>query len=115
MIFNFRDRRERNLHDLAIGDLNLDAGRGEGLGSLHAANCATHAPAVRCDDLYVILAVEWLQSRERLCYFHYLLLPVLYLAFYQPGSLPAFTDATVKWYLAYRNLSVYSSNNDENR
>ena len=84
MILDLCDRRKRNLHDLAIGDLNLNTGRCEGLGGLHAANCATHAPAVRRDDLHVVLAVEWLQSRERLCYFHFLRLPTGILPFTSP-------------------------------
>jgi len=91
VILDLSDRREGDLHDVAICDLNLDAGCGESLGGFHAANCATHAPAVRCDDLHVVLAVEWLQGCERLRYFHCLLLPRL-------GILP-FTSPEV-----YRSL-----------
>ncbi len=88
MIFDLGDRRERDLDDLSIRDLNLYAGCGESLGGFHTSNCSAHAPAVGCDDLHVIFAVKWLQGCERFGDFQGKFLPVRYLAFYGPGSLP---------------------------
>ncbi len=116
MIFDLCDRREWNLDDLSVGDLNLYARCGEGLGGLHAPNCSTNAPAVGRNDLYIVFAVKWLQSRERFSYFHGNFLPVLgILPFTRPEVYRSLADATGKVYLAYRNLSVYSSDNDKNR
>ena len=70
MIFDLRNRGKWNLHDLPVRDLNLDAGSGEGLSGLHTANRASHPPAVGCNDLDVVLAVKWLQGRERFGYLH---------------------------------------------
>jgi len=70
VVFDLRDRRERNLHDLAICNLDLYAGSGEGLGGFHAANCSTHAPPVGRYDLYIVLAIKGLQSCECLGDFH---------------------------------------------
>lgn len=70
MILDFDDGGEGDLYDLAARNLHLDARRGEGLGRLHAANRAAHPPAVSRNDLYVVLAVKWLQSCECLGYFH---------------------------------------------
>ena len=75
MIFDLGDRRERNFYDLAIRDLDLDAWRGERLGCLHAPHCATHTPAIGRNDLYIVLAIEWLQRCECLGYFHSGILP----------------------------------------
>ena len=89
MVLDLGDAREWNLHNISIRDLNLHARCGERLGGLHAPNCPAHASAVCCDDLYVVFAVKWLQSRERFSYFHGKLPPrVGYLAFYWRGSLP---------------------------
>ena len=75
MILDLRYRRKRYLHNLTVCNLNLDAGSGEGLGGLHASNCATHAPAVGRNDLDVVLAVKRLQCRECLSDFHSFILP----------------------------------------
>lgn len=76
MIFDLGDRRERNLDDLSIRDLNLYTGRREGLGGLHTANCSAHAPAVGGNNLNVIFAVKWLQGCERFGYLQGKFLPV---------------------------------------
>ena len=70
MILDLCDRREGDLHYLAIRDLDFDAGRGEGLGRFHAPHCATHAPAVSRNNLYIVLPIQGLQSRECLSDFH---------------------------------------------
>ncbi len=79
VVFDLRNRRERYLHDLAICNLHLYAGSGEGLGSFHAANCATHAPAVGRYNLYIVLAIKRLQSCECLGNFHNSIPPGRYL------------------------------------
>ena len=109
VILDLGDGREGDLDDLPIRYLNLDAGCREGLGGFHAANCSAHAPAVSRNNFHVVLAVKWLQSSERLRYFHSQRSSVSYLALYRHGSLPKPMDATGKLYLAYRKLSVYSS------
>ena len=106
MILDLSDGGKRDLDNLPVRDLNLDAGCREGLGCLHALDFPAHAPAIGRDDLHVIFSVKWLQCRKRLGYLHSNVLPRTYLACYQPGSLPS---ATAKRYLAYRNLSVYLS------
>lgn len=68
MIFDFRDRGERDLHDLPVCYLNFHAWRCEGLGGFHASDFPAHASAVSGNDLHVVLAVKWLQSCERLRY-----------------------------------------------
>ena len=70
VVFDFRDRRKRNLHDLAICNLDFYAGSSEGLGGFHAPNYATHSPTVNGNNFHVVLAIEWLQSRECLRDFH---------------------------------------------
>ena len=75
VILDLRNRRERNLHDLTVRNLDLDAGSREGLSRLHAANRTTHPPAVRCNDLYVVFAVKRLQRCECFGYFHGDVLP----------------------------------------
>ena len=112
MIFDLSYCREGNLNDLSVGALNLYAGSREGLGGFHAANCAADAPAVSGDYFHVVLAIQWLQGCERFCYLHVSFLRLKY-ASYAPGSLPNTANATGKQYLAYRNLSVYSSHNAE--
>ena len=116
MIFDFGDGGKRDLHDLAVRNLHFDAGSREGLRHLHAANRAAHPLAVDRNDLHIVLAVKWLQSGERLGYFHDYILPEAF----QLRLIIAFTwqevyrrppNATGKQDLAYRNLSVYSSPN----
>lgn len=70
MVFDLRYSGKRDLHDLAICDLDFYAGSGEGLGGFHAANCATHAPAVGRNNLHIILTIKGLESRECLSDFH---------------------------------------------
>jgi hypothetical protein len=109
MILDLRDRWKGYLHDLAVRDLDLYAGSGERLGGFHAPNCASHAPAVDRDNLHIVLAIKWLQSRECLGDLHDSFLPEAVLnydsdiALYGIGSLSAATHATGKHYLAYRN------------
>ena len=76
VVFDLRNRREWYLHDLAVCNLHLYAGSGEGLGGFHAANCATHAPAVGRYNLYIVLAIKGLQSCECLGDFHNSIPPV---------------------------------------
>lgn len=108
MILDFHDRREGNFHDLAICDLDLYAGSGEGLGGFHAPDNATHAPAVGGDNLHIVLAIKRLESRECLGNFHRFIPPGgriepgSDIAFYGAGSLSATANATGKHYLAYR-------------
>lgn len=86
-MFDLSNCREGYLYDLAVRDLDLDAGCGERLGGLHTANCSTHTPAVGGNDLDVVLAVERLQSCERFSYFQNLISSTFrYLAFNQHGS-----------------------------
>jgi len=101
VIFNLGDRRKGNLDDLSVCDLNLDARSGEGLGGLHAANFASHAPAVRGNNLHVVFAVKRLQRGECFGYLHNEGPPDLKYAFYAVGSLPSPLNATGKRHLAY--------------
>ena len=111
MILDLGYRRKGYLHNLASRDLDLDAGRGESLGGLHASNCSAHAPAIGRNDLNIVLAVKWLQSRECLGNFHNSILPDAWLsiacldsdiALYAARSLITQANATGKHYLAYR-------------
>lgn len=107
MVFDLRYRRKRYLHDLAICDLDLYAGSGEGLGGFHAANCATHTPAVDRNNLHIVLAIKGLESRECFSDFHNSILRgrmnyVSDIALYGAGSLSTASNATGKHYLAYR-------------
>ena len=70
VIFDLRYCGKRNLHDLAICNLDFYAGSGEGLGGFHASHCATHAPAVRRNNLHIVLPVQRLQSGECFGDFH---------------------------------------------
>ena len=116
MIFDLGDRREGNLDDLSIRDLNLYAGCREGLSGFHATNCPAHTPAVGCNDLDVIFAIKWLQGCERFGYLQGKFPPRFgILPFTRPEVYRSLTDATGKVDLAYRNLPVYSLNNAENR
>jgi hypothetical protein len=81
MVFYFGDLRKWDLNYLAIRAFHFDAGCGQRLSSLHAFYNAAHALAVNHHDFNIVLAVEWLQSRERFSYFHVLLFP--------PNSNPA--------------------------
>jgi hypothetical protein len=73
MVYDFCDRQEGNLDDLAIGAFNLDAGRRQRLCRFHAADDAADAVAVCRHNLYVVLAIEWAQGCEGFSYFHCLL------------------------------------------
>lgn len=75
MILDFGDGGKGDLHDLAVGAFDLDAGSGERLGGLHAFHCSAHSPAIDCNNLDVVLAVKRLQRRECLGYFHRDFLP----------------------------------------
>ena len=75
VIFDLRYRREWYFYDLAIGTFDLYARSSEGLGGFHASNRTTHASAVNRDNLHVVLAIEWLQSRKCLGDFHDFILP----------------------------------------
>ena len=113
MIFDLGDCREGNLYDLSIGALNLYAGSREGLGGFHAANCTAYAPAVSGDYFHVVLAIQWLQGCERFCYLQVDFLPGSNMPLTGPEVYRTAANATGKQYLAYRNLSVYSSHNAE--
>ena len=76
VVLNFRDCRERDLHDLPARDLDLHARCGERLGGLHASHCPTHAPAVRRNNLHIVLAIKRLERCECLGNFHSKILPV---------------------------------------
>jgi hypothetical protein len=75
VILDLGNGGERNLYDLSVGALNLNAGSREGLGGFHAANRAANAPAINGDDFHVVFAIQWLQGRERFCYLHVNFLP----------------------------------------
>ena len=49
------DAGEGDFDNLAVGAFNLDAGLGEGLCGLHAADDAADAVAVFCDNFDIIL------------------------------------------------------------
>jgi hypothetical protein len=70
MILDLRYGREGNFHDLPVRDLDLYAGRREGLGGLHASHRPAHSPAIRRDDLHVVLAVQGLERCECFGDFH---------------------------------------------
>jgi hypothetical protein len=70
VIFNLGDGREGDFYDLAVGGFNLHARSGERLGGLHASHCSAHSPAVSCNNLDVVFAVQRLQRCECLGYFH---------------------------------------------
>ena len=58
VVYDLCDGREGDFDDLAVGALNLDAGRCQRLCGLHAADDAAYAVAVRCDDFDVVFAVK---------------------------------------------------------
>lgn len=62
MIFDLGNVGKRYFDEFAIRALYLDAGSGECLGCLHATHDATDTAAINHDNLYIIFAVEWLQS-----------------------------------------------------
>jgi len=64
VVFDFGNRRKRNLHYLAVGALHLDAGSGECLSCFHAANDAADALSVDCNDLNIVFAIKRLQCRK---------------------------------------------------
>ena len=74
MILDLGDRRERDLHNLAVGAFNLHTGSREGLSGFHTANCAPHSLAVQRDNFHVVFTVERLQCGECFGYFHKLVL-----------------------------------------
>ncbi len=69
-MFDFGDRREGDLHDLAVGAFHLHAGCGERLGGFHTFNCSAHSAAISCNNLDVVFTVKRLQRCECLGYFH---------------------------------------------
>src|SRR5713226_693735 len=70
VIDDFDDRRERDLHNLAVGAFDLDARRGQRLSCFHAAHDAAHALAIPRHNLNVAFAVERSQRRQGLGDFH---------------------------------------------
>ena len=70
MIFDFSDRRERNLNYFAISALYLHAGSSEGLSGFHASDDAPHALAVNRYNLNIIFAIKRLKGRKCFGYFH---------------------------------------------
>lgn len=70
MVFDLGDGGKRDLDNLPVRNLNLDAWSREGLGGFHAPNFAAHASAISSNDLHVVFTVKWLQSCERFGYFH---------------------------------------------
>ena len=112
VILDLRDRGEGYFDDLPIRTFDLYARSGESLGGFHTSNCAADAPAVNRDNLHVVLAIKWLQSRKCLGNFHDSILPEAVftvtlgldsnIALYETGSLSRVANATGKHYLAYR-------------
>lgn len=70
MVFDFGDRRERYLDDLAVGAFYLDARSGEGLSSFHASHNTPYALPVKRYDLNIVLAVQRLKGRKCFGDFH---------------------------------------------
>src|SRR5205807_8490523 len=70
VIDDFGNRRERNLYDLAVGALDLDARRRQRLRRFHAAHDAADAVALLRHDLNIAFAVEWLKRCQRPGDFH---------------------------------------------
>lgn len=70
MVNDLYDVGEGDFDDFAVGALNLDAGLGEGLCGLHAADDAAHAISVFGDDFDIIFIIERPERRESFCYFH---------------------------------------------
>src|SRR5207253_6937535 len=70
VIDDFGNRRERDLHDLAIGAFDLDARRRQRLRGLHAAHDATDPVAGLRNDLNVSLAVQRPKRRQSTGDFH---------------------------------------------
>ena len=64
VIDDFGNRRERNLYDLAVGALDLDAGRRQRLRRFHAAHDAADAVASLRHDLNIAFAIKWLKRCE---------------------------------------------------
>ena len=114
MIFDLGDGREGDLHDLTIGTFDLYAGSSEGLGSLHASHGSAHSPAVRCNDLDVVLAVKRLQRRECFGYFHRRILPTQICLLVGRKSIVQ-PDATGNHDLAYRTCPCILRLNANNR
>lgn len=61
VIFDLGDVREAYLYDFAVGAFDFDTWRSEGLSGFHAANHATHAFAIGCNNLDVVFSVKRLQ------------------------------------------------------
>src|SRR3982751_2287281 len=72
MVYDLLDCRKGYFDDLAVGALDLDAGRRQRLCGLHAADYAAYAVAVCCDYFYIALSVERAQGCEGFCNFHVL-------------------------------------------
>src|SRR5215216_5273216 len=102
MILDLGNCRERYLYYLPVRDFHLYAGCGEGLGGLHTPHCPPHPPAVRRDDLHVVLAIKRLECCECFGNFHNMILPVPNYCLCVAGSLSRQPNATGKHYLAYR-------------
>src|SRR5436853_5172629 len=64
VIDDFGNRRERNLYDLAVGALDLDAWRRQRLRRFHAAHDAADAVASLRHDLNIAFAIKWLKRCE---------------------------------------------------
>ena len=61
--------------NVAVRTFHFDTWSRERLGSFHAAHRTAHTPAVRGDNLHVILTIEGLESGECLGNFHNKILP----------------------------------------
>jgi hypothetical protein len=70
MVYDFDDVGEGYFDDFAVGALHFDAGLGESLRGLHAADYAAHTAAVFGHYLYIVFAVERLQCCQGFCNFH---------------------------------------------
>jgi len=70
MVDNLDDGRERDFHNLAVRPLDLNAGRGQCLSGLHAADDAAHTITVARHNFDVAFAIERLERRQGPGNFH---------------------------------------------
>jgi hypothetical protein len=74
VVYDFDDAGEGYFDYLAVGAFHFEAGLGERLRGLHAADYAPHAAAVVCDYLYVVFPVKGLERCKGFCNFHFFFL-----------------------------------------
>lgn len=58
VVFDFGDGGKRNFDDPAVRTKYFDAGGRQGLRAFHTPNRASDSPPIRCNDFYVVFAIQ---------------------------------------------------------